>query len=632
MCGVAGFITLDDSEIPKFRGGLRSALERLRHRGPDGANTWSKNLALGEVSLGHTRLSIIDLSPGGQQPMVTHDGSHVLSYNGEIYNFVEIRSKLSTLGVDFESQSDTEVLLLAWKTWGPNALDMLNGMFAFAVFDVDNQTMTLARDRYGMKPLFYSQVGNSLVFASEAPVVASFLDKNEPNHQKAYEYLTMGLYDSSEETFFQGVYSLEPGSILQVEAVNGAFSVNHQRWARDIPPEPIEVSLAEAVGGVRERFLESIELHLRSDVPIALALSGGLDSSGIVSALKKLDSDRPIHTFSFSSPGAGKDETEWAKLASDAFGTIHQTVVVNPERASSTLKEVVIQQGEPTNSSSVIAQSALYQEVSGQGFRVMLDGQGADEVFAGYKGFPEFRVRSLLADGDLAGAISLIWKWQKFSADHTLSNFFPMFGATLAPHRLAHLGAWVVGRSPTPRWLRVKPSRVLGLDLSIPSVVGYPVMNAPQNRFLQQHLFQSVMGGDLRRLLRHGDRSSMAHSVESRLPYLGNNLVDYVQRLPESFLLGKDGATKGILRKALSGLVPEQVVSRRDKVGFETPQSKWMGHLERQGASRLGGLSAFEWIDRRALEETLLVKRNRGLDSDLYWRALNLSMWAENLL
>ena len=632
MCGVAGFITLEETQIPNFRSGLKSALAKLGHRGPDGTNTWSKKFNEGEIGLGHTRLSIIDLSPRGDQPMVTNGGSHVLTYNGEIYNFVEIRSKLSTLGVTFESQSDTEVLLLAWKIWGRNALDMLNGMFAFAVFDVANQTMTLARDRYGMKPLFYAQVGHSLVFASEAPVVASFLGKSEPNHQKAYEYLTMGLYDSSEETFFQGVYSLEPGSILQVVAVNGALSVNRERWARDVPPEPIEVSFAEAVGGVRERFLESIELHLRSDVPIALALSGGLDSSGIVSALRELDNDRPIHTFSYSSPGAVKDETEWAKLAADAFGTIHQSVVVDPERASSTLKDVVIQQGEPTNSSSVIAQSALYEEVSRQGFRVMLDGQGADEVFAGYKGFPEFRVRSLLADGDFAGAISLICEWQKFSADHTLSNFLPMLGATLAPRRLAHLGSWVVGRSPTPRWLRVKPSRVLGLNLSIPAVVGYPVMKAPQNRFLQQHLFQSVMGGDLRRLLRHGDRSSMAHSVESRLPYLGNNLVDYVQLLPESFLLGKDGATKGILRQALSGFVPEQVVSRRDKVGFETPQSTWMDQVERQGSIGFSGLSAFEWIDPRALEETLMVKRNRGLDSDLYWRALNLSTWAENLL
>jgi asparagine synthase (glutamine-hydrolysing) len=595
----------------------------MSNRGPDGSQSWFSPLGVGEVGIGHNRLSIIDLTHGGNQPMHTKPERFTLSFNGEIYNYVELRNELIKLGVGFTTDSDTEVLLSAWQKWGAACLQKLNGMFAFAIYDSRDQVLTLARDRNGMKPLYFAKKSDLFVFASEPSVVASFIGKPSPNHQKVYEYLTMGLYDLDHETFFNNVYTLEPGSIARVKISNSQLNVEIQEWFSSDPPNLIEISFDSAVETVRTLFFEAVNLHLRADVPVGIALSGGIDSSGIVGAIRKLYSGREIHTFSFESPGFKKDESDWARRVSQALKTEHHFVQVSPEEAGLILQRVVREQGEPTNSSSVVAQSQLYKAVSENGFKVLLDGQGADELFAGYQGFVEFRLRSLFSQNRYLDAARLIRNWQNYYSANSILKLTPLLAATYISGKMAGYGARVVGRGAYPNWIRDRQLTKKGATLGIPKLRGYPVWETPNSQFLQNHLFESLSGGDLRRLLRHGDRSSMAHSVESRFPYLEKNLVKFVNSLPENFLLGNNGETKHILRKALYGLVPPEVIQRKDKIGFETPQEKWIQSLDFSKSDFLEAMSLFEWINL----DILWSKTTKVNSGALRWRVINLCAW-----
>lgn len=627
MCGIAGYVDgRGTSGVSRSR--LDAALLQLGHRGPDGRGTWFSALPEGEIGIGHTRLSIIDLSVRGRQPMHSEPERYVLSFNGEIYNYLELREELAQLGEVFSSNSDTEVLLAAWKRWGVACLPKLNGMFAFAIYDARDRVLFLARDRYGIKPVYFGKQDRFIVFASEPQTVAGLLGQTAPNHQKVYEYLTMGLYDLDERTFFDGVFALDPGHVATIACERGRVSFISRRWSDSDPPERVDIDFDHAVTSVRRLFLESINLHLRSNVPVAVALSGGVDSSGIVGAVRHLYPNREIHTFGYSSPGFVKDESEWANLVSTELGTIHHHVNVSSTDALEELSSIVRKQGEPTNSSSVIAQSLLYRSVSQNGFKVLLDGQGADELFAGYLGFPEFRLRSLVSQGKWGEAASLVLGWKNASPDRSLLRLATHFAATHVEGDLAGLGGRVLGRGAFPGWVDSKRLREYGVIPGVPpSLEGYPAKVASESRFLQQHLFRTLHGGDIRRLLRHGDRSSMSNSVESRVPYLENHLVKFVNSLPESFLLSQKGETKHLLRAALSGLAPRAVLERKDKIGFETPESVWLGMGTKVSDGYKTAVDYFPWLVQNQPPPLAL-----GSSTPVNWRFFSLAKWAEEFL
>ena len=300
------------------------------------------------------------------------------------------------------------------------------------------------------------------------------------------------------------------------------------------------------------------------------------------------------------------------------------------EEFLSTLGATIKAQAEPVNSSSVIAQMAVYQRVREEGFKVVLDGQGADELFGGYQGYPEFRLRTLMRNQGVRSAISFARAWHRYSGNRSYLSLALHFGATIVPREYAALGSWLGGRPMSPGWARRQGLRKNGIEQRIPELPGYPARHG-STMFLRQHLRDSLFGGDLARLLRHGDRSSMANSVESRVPYLHNSLVNLVLQLPEEHLVAEDGQTKVVLRKALRGLVPESVSERRDKIGFETPENSWLTADWESLFRSSGGLDCFEWLDRvRLLQAT--QGHQRGAASRLRWRALNLSIWADHFL
>jgi asparagine synthase (glutamine-hydrolysing) len=398
MCGILG--TFTHHPLPDQDQRLQSALAALHHRGPDDRGLESFDAVGGRLSLGHARLSIIDLSPGGHQPMHSPTGRYTIVFNGEIYNYRELRQELRALGHAFHTDSDTEVLLATWAQWGTQGLRRLTGMFAFAVYDREARTLTLVRDAFGIKPLFYRIDGGALCFSSEVPSLLELLPaKPELNLQRAYNYLVWGQYDNGSDTFYQGIHHLSPGHWLRIDLQQLAVyrpTDQSVRWWWPSIEERTDLSFEDAAAQLREMFLNSVRLHLRSDVPVGAALSGGVDSSAVVCAMRYLEPDMPIHTFSFVARGSSVDEEAWVDIVNTQVGAIAHKIVVSPEELALDLDDMIRAQGEPFGGTSIYAQYRVFKAAREAGIVVTLDGQGADELLAGYNGYPHGYLRSLL--------------------------------------------------------------------------------------------------------------------------------------------------------------------------------------------------------------------------------------------
>ena len=579
MCGILGqFSSVHGDRKTTCRDRALAAQRLLTHRGPDDRGLEDIVLEGGTLTLGHTRLSIIDLSTGGHQPMRSRDGRHVLVFNGEIYNYRELRQELRALGHSFSTESDTEVLLAAWIEWGQDGLRRLTGMFAFAVIDRAAQCLTLVRDPFGIKPLYFHLDEDLVCFASEVPALCALLPHPPaPNLTTAYAYLSFGTYDNGERTFFEGVQQLPPAHCLTIDLrLPGKSKVVRWWWPR-IEERPT-MPLKDAALRLRGLFIDSVRLHLRSDVPVGAALSGGIDSSAIVCAMRLAEPDMPLHTFTFIDPGSPVDEERWADLVNTHVGAIVHKVQVNPNELARDLDAMIRAQGEPFGSTGIYAQYRVYQAARDAGIVVTLDGQGADELLAGYDGFPSGAMASLLERRRLGAALALLRGWSNWPG-RTLPGALRALasGARTAwlPKAGQHIG--MAGRS-RPTWLHSGRSRDLGVDLPPERS---PFSSDGRHRRLVEQLRAALTGNGLAALLRHGDRNSMRWSIESRVPFLTTDIAELCLSLPEEYLLSRNGETKCVFRAAMRGIVPDAVLERRDKIGFRTPEDAW---LRAQGA------------------------------------------------
>jgi asparagine synthase (glutamine-hydrolysing) len=617
MCGIAG--SWSRVGVPADGQRLRAGLDAIRHRGPDdlGEFAWHDPSSRARVDLGLVRLAILDLSPAGHQPMTLADGRFTISFNGEITNYLEIRNELVELGETFISDGDTEVLLKAWARWGVQALDKLEGMFAIAILDTVARTVTLARDPYGIKPLFYVDHGDRVAFCSEmSGLVEIAVPTPKLDWQAAVEYLQWGLYDHSERTFIEGVKHLRPGHYLVLDVDTGKLSEPVRYWW-----PPVETTYKgtydDAVDNVRTLFLDSVKRNLRSDVPLGIALSGGLDSSAITGAVRQLEPDMPIQTFSFVAPGFAKSEHEWIALVAKAVGATSHTVATEPGDLERDLDDLILSQGEPFGGTSIYAQYRVFKLAREHGVTVTLDGQGGDELFAGYFGYPAQRMHSLLETGHWAAAAKFV------SASRELPDWYrrviPFEAvAQFAPLRLRQR----VRRPLVSPILEVKKLRERNVDIGYPAIGADPARGAR----LKTHLRSTLGGNGLPMLLRHGDRNSMRFSIESRVPFLDRALTKFLFSLREEWLVGPDGTTKRILRDAMRGLVPDAVIDRRDKVGFETPEAEWQERLAMQPNDHehpIGFLST----GRSDTLTSGLTERELRWGSRSHWRLINLRRW-----
>lgn len=569
MCGIAGGWWKEAGQLDAR---LARALERIRYRGPDDRGYELYPMGDSVVALGHTRLSILDLSSAGHQPMLSADKRFSIVFNGEIYNYRELRTELQGLGHRFVSDSDTEVLLAAWIQWGRACLVRLTGMFAFVVLDHHSGTLTCARDAFGIKPFFYFAEGGEFCFASEMPALKELLPgKPALDWQRAYDYLVHGDYDSGTGTFFEGIKHLLPGHLLIVDLQATGVGEPERWWTPSIV-ERTDLSFASAAELVREQFLQNIRLHLRSDVALGAALSGGIDSSAVVCAMRHVEPDLPIHTFSYIAAGSEMSEEVWVDRINAHVGAVPHKISVGSDELVRDLDSMILAQGEPFGSTSIYAQYRVFQLARDAGVTVTLDGQGADEMLAGYNGYPGQRLRSLVEKGQLLEAVSFLSEWAKWPGRSRTAGIKNL-GGEMTRGWLYGLLRNINGANILPKWINGQPLVDKGVLCVFPR---QRPSESESGRRVMAELALSLTRRGLPALLRHGDRNSMRFSVESRVPFLTLDMVNLLLSLPESYLISSKGETKHVFRAAMRGIVPDDVLDRRDKIGFATPEQAWL--------------------------------------------------------
>jgi asparagine synthase (glutamine-hydrolysing) len=621
MCGITGYWTAKPGggTVPA----LHEALQRLSHRGPDDRGEERFVGPWGEVVLGHTRLSIIDLSAGGHQPMRSADGRYAIVFNGEIYNYRELRVELTALGHRFRSQSDTEVLLAAWSSWDRACLRRLTGMFAFVVLDCIEQTLTCVRDAFGIKPLFIARPSWGFCFASELPATVALRGEGaELDLQRCCDYLLHGDYDSRETTFIDGISQLPPGTYRVLSLRSGRLDDPVCWWTPPTEEAP-QRSFEDAAANLRALFLDSVRHHLRSDVPLGAALSGGIDSSAVVCAMRAVEPDAPIHTFSFIADGTTVSEAPWADLVNRHVGATAHSVVVEPHELARDLDDMIVAQGEPFGSTSIYAQYRVFRLAREHGVTVTLDGQGADELLAGYHGYPGERVRSLLDDGALLPAAAFLLRWRQWPGRSLRTGLRASVAQFVGTPGYSTLRA-LAGRRVPLDWLDTGQLHERGITLDFPR----QVPSSGRRRRLAAELALSATRRGLPALLRHADRNSMRFSVESRVPFLTSALAEFLFTLPESYLVSPSGETKRIFRTAMRGLVPDAILDRRDKIGFATPEREWLTALAPNARAWLGDADGIDFLRpavmHRRFEQMLEAQLPFSWQA---WRWINFCRW-----
>lgn len=636
MCGIAGMVAKVPGHDALQR--VERVAQMLFHRGPDDGGylqfsqdgvTVSREwrvLETTRTALVHRRLSILDLSDSGWQPMKTPDGRYAIVFNGEIYNFIELRSELERLGHCFFSQSDTEVVLAAFAQWGTSAFSRFTGMFSLALLDVQRRTLTLARDPFGIKPLYYAFADGAMFFASEVPALLEFARiPRYVDPERLYRFLRYGVTDEGAATLLAGVRQIPAAHVATIELDALAEPAPIPYWHPDTRSDD-DISFDEAAGTLREKFLQSVALHLRSDVPVGTALSGGIDSSAIVAAIRAVQPDARIHAFSYVAAGTEFDEERWIDMAGGHAGAQVHKVRANPEELRSDLDALTAAQGEPFGSTSIYAQYRVFEAAKEAGIKVMLDGQGADELFGGYRQYLGTRLAALVRQGRIPQA------WRFLQAASRLPGVSRAYVAQkalehLLPHAIQEPARRLVGREMMPSWMN-------GMWFSRAGVGAQKLGVADGSQLLKAMLVQDLRATNLPGLLRYEDRNSMAFSIESRVPFLTTDLADFVLRLPERFFIANDGTSKYVFREAMRGLVPDAILDRRDKIGFATPESQWLRSLDAWATAILDSeaaqaIPALDAVRTRQLWDATLSGR-RPFDFQL-WRILNFISWSERL-
>jgi asparagine synthase (glutamine-hydrolysing) len=619
MCGFFGFVV--DNQIEKKV--LDECLDMLKHRGPDHASCKEiieENL---RIYFGHTRLAILDLSLSAAQPYESKCGNYSLIYNGEIYNFKEIKEELINCGYLFETTSDTEVLLYALIEWNTECLNKFIGMFSFAFYDKCKNLIILSRDAFGIKPLFYSLIDDELYFCSEIKPILKIQKKNEINLKKSYDYLVHGDYDSDDETFFKNIFHLPQSHFLIFDLKKRKISKPIRWWKPDIQTNH-KISFTEASSKLRKMFLQNIKLHLRSDVPLGVALSGGIDSSSIASSIKYIDKHFKLNTFSFISDTKNISEEKWIDFLNTKLNAEINKIHIDKNDLTQELDELILKQGEPFSSTSIFAQYKVFREAKKKGVTVILDGQGADELLAGYIGYPGYKLISLIETKGLLMAHKFAINWSK----NTGQNYFLAWGyfaKLLLPKFIYKILRKYMGRDFKPKWLNLNKFKLDNINFDEKRVQLKKIHKG--NRVKEAMLNDLNLKG-LKSLLRHADRNSMAHSVESRVPFLTIPLAEFLLSLPEEYLISNTGITKCIFRESMKGIVPKEILNRKDKVGFETPEYKWIISNQEMLLTKFKNFDYPEFLNKDIiLSEFKKLIYNKAKYDKKYWRWINYLSW-----
>lgn len=566
MCGIAGII---QSASFYSKNDVLEMTTALSHRGPNGEAYWQNET--GNTLLGHRRLSIIDLSEAAAQPMHYLDRYSIV-HNGEIYNYIELRHELEKKGYSFKTKSDTEMILAAYDHWEDECVQYFDGMFAFAIWDEKEKELFAARDRFGEKPFYYHFNQEQFFFASEIKALCAAGIERRTNLKMLFNFITIGYVDNPtqpEETFFENIFKLPAASFLYYNPADKELIIE-KYWDIDTSIQNKKITDKEAVEQFSDLFSTSIKRRLRSDVSIGNSLSGGLDSSSIAAMIHELNKTSPLTAFTASFPGFEKDESAHAKQVAAKFNSPHHIVEISDEDMINDWDKLVVCQEEPFGSASVYAQYKVFELAKKNNVTVLLDGQGADEMLAGYYRYYKwywqelFQKRKLIKSNELKAARELGIN-EKFDFKNIIAALFP------------ELATVVLERQYLVNALRQED---LHKDfIRMQSREAY--YTVPPQYGLNSRLYFNTCIHGLEELLRYADKNSMAHGREVRLPFLSHELAEFIFSLPAHFKI-REGWTKWLLRKTIANKLPDEITWRRDKTGFEPPQQNWMQHKKIQ--------------------------------------------------
>ena len=604
MCGIAGIIRLDGQ--PAGQEPVEKMMSVMKHRGPDDRGIYVKD----HVALGFVRLSIIDLSPAGHQPMISGDGRYVLIFNGEIYNYLELKEELKGK-YDFTTRTDTEVLLASYIVWGEKCLEKFNGMFAFVIYDAQEKRIFGARDRFGIKPFYYVKTDDFFMFASEIPPLLPHLDpeEREIDRRIMYDYMVFNRTDHSEGTFFKKVRKLHHSTSFRID--NNRLSFNRWYDLKQKLGDPFK-----SVEEYRSCFSSAVGLRLRSDVPVGVCFSGGLDSSGVVSVILKDYGQEELATFSAV---FGEDvPTDESKYMNELKPMLKNMYFIKPTARTflNDINSFVNAHGEPVPSGGPYVHFKV-MELAKDNVVVLLDGQGADESLGGYHYFFGYYFRHLL---------------RRFALLRLLSENYHFLRNHRSLMALKSFGYFLLPVSMKSRLSAEKKSYLTGDFLQ----------EYRDNSLITDVLYESGSLQDslvnhfelkLEHLLKWEDRNSMWFSLEARVPFLDHRLVEKTLSLPPEMILYR-GNTKHILREAMKGYLPESIRTRKSKIGFGTPQDRWFREKNLQeyifDILRSSAFKNLDFIDPQKAEalyrDHLSGRKNAGKD---IWKWINLSVWSD---
>jgi asparagine synthase (glutamine-hydrolysing) len=610
MCGISIVINTKGNSIDDKL--IRLVNDRVSHRGPDDEGFYFEN----NFAFGHRRLSIIDLSKAGHQPMIR--GSFCITYNGEIYNYIELRQQLKVLGYEFVSESDTEVILAAYQQWGIESFKKFNGMWAFAIYDATKNEILFCRDHFGIKPLYYTSTGSFFLAGSE---IKQFTVVNEftplLNKAVAANFLVHGLLNYSEQTFFDGVNELRPGHFLRYNLTTHKHEIT--RWYNladeSVPTRP---TYSEAVKNFSNLFRDSVRIRMRSDVRVGSCLSGGLDSSSIVSVVHSEElANKDFATITSCYNDKRYDEQIFSDAVSRQTG--FRTVKVFPDLNNlfdaGDLDKMIYHQDQPFSGASHYSEFKVFQSARTEKIIVMQDGQGSDEFLCGYGEFYLAYVKELLLAFKWIKIASLIKEKSFYRGTSQLQEIRLLLRSAIEPLLLPIIKR-VLNKREYP-WLSAKWSTIVNSAL-----VNFNGGN------IRELSLKEIQHSSIPYQLHSEDRNSMLFSVESRLPFLDHRLVEYCISLPSEYKI-RNSFTKAVLRDAIKEL-PESIKYRRDKMGFAAPDLRWM----KENKERIRQDLESAVISTGIFSGELLNRFDRFVNGELeyeaiYFRAMTLNRFCK---
>ncbi|GAX61869.1 asparagine synthase [Candidatus Scalindua japonica] len=652
MCGITGIYCSKQRVKPEWIVRMNNA---LKHRGPDdegflAINTNAKEgYALAgpdskvdhsrievfdkEVNmfLGHRRLSILDLSSLGHQPMSNRDKNLWIIHNGEIYNYVELREELKALGYDFFTNTDTEVLLAAYEEWGENCLSKLNGMWSFVIYDKRKNGLFGARDRTGVKPLYYYLDSNFFAFASEIKSLKSIpMFKTGINSNAVFDYFVFNWQENDEEGFFKNIYELQPSHAFHYCLSTNAFkkwqyysleySESWQRFDKS--------NLKHFTEKIKERILNAVSLRLRSDVPVGSCLSGGIDSSAIVcivneilgkESIAQIGERQSVFTACYENDKS-VDESKWAQLVAESTKTSWYRTFPDSKDFLEDLEDLVYTQDIPFGSTSIYAQYRVMKLAKESNIKVLLDGQGADELFAGYQAYYRTFFAEILKNVNIGTFVKELKNLDNspINMRFLLTSLVKLYSARYFP-------------SPIKKYLfkaNIKEFNYLNAGFWDENSERLELLKDKADTSLNHMLYKHINRQSLKSLLRYEDRNSMRFSIEARTPFADDiELIEYVFQIPSVYKI-HNGWSKYILRESIRGVIPEEIRLRKDKVGFATPEFRWLNEMKDELKDYFTP-ELEEFINTKKLlkDWDLLINSQVKCGITIIWRLINFAVW-----